>query len=317
MTFEKVAGFYPDLQGLVAEDASFERKALGEAPLEARGEGYLARLSNNKTDRDGDIVIAEGVVIDYYTGTLLWNHNLTGLPIGLCEGFRVEAGEALGVLKFATEYDFAEDVHSLVAQKMLRGISIGYIPRKVALRGTPAFNEAVNKYSLDASDCKRILLSVELIEVSMVPVGANREAMILAIASKAFVPSVAGTKALGLDDPTSQMLINMERKIMSLEAKAPAADAAVVAGTVELTAEPVVELVAEPVVEAPVEDVPVVEAPVPEPVVEETVVEPEAVVEAPPAPAPLVFTVIRKGGYQIDTNAVSTKAAALVRGRLV
>ena len=32
MTFDKVSGFYPDLQGLVSPDAGFERKALQDAP---------------------------------------------------------------------------------------------------------------------------------------------------------------------------------------------------------------------------------------------------------------------------------------------
>lgn len=314
MTFDKVSGFYPDLQGLVSQDAGFERKALQDAPLTPSGQGYTARLSNSRTDRDGDIIIPRGIVIDYYTGTLLWNHDLTSLPIGLCRDFQADDVEARGVLQFAVDYDFAEDVHALVAQRMLRGVSIGYIPRTVAHRGTAAFNEAARKYSLDVTDCQRILLSVELIEVSMVPVGCNRESLILAVASKAFSPSTVGAKALGLDDTTSQILIKFERKLLDLEAKmttqATDVQYELIPGVLEETTEDD-ETQATP--EAPQE---LQEAPETPEETKDTPETPEAS-EEPLKKTPLTFTVVRLGGYQVDETAVDAKAKALASGKLI
>ena len=333
MTFDRVHNFYPDLDGLVPTDAGFERKVVSTAIMPAQDGGYTAVLSTQEVDRDGDVIVASGIDISYYTGLAIWNHNLDALPIGHCRDIVRVGTDTHGVLSFAKEYDFAEDVESLVSQGMLKGISIGYIPKQILLRGSPAFRALAAELGITDPSCKRILTQVELIEVSVVNAGANKNSLIMAMATKSFKPSDATSKALGLDDDATIMLVSLQERVGTLEQRALE-----VPGTIEAVVEGVVaDLVPDPVVEPdPADLVPEV-VPDPEPKVlpeskppETATVDPDLppVTEEPPVEEPVTedvvktppvikFTVIRLGGLVRDTKSVQSKAEALAEGRLV
>jgi len=331
MKFDNVHGFYPDLKDLVSTDAAFERKVVSTEIMPAEAGGYAGVLSTQEVDRDGDVIVASGIDISYYTGLLIWNHNLDGLPIGHCLEVGGKGTTTHGVLSFAKEYDFAEDVESLVSQGMLRGISIGYIPKKVLLKGTPAFRAKATELGITDPACMRILLEVELIEVSVVPAGANKTAMITAVVTKAFTPSAATTKALGLDEDLIAVLVVLGDRVDALEATVK--ELASVQKPAEVVA-PKAVLVTTPSVPA--------STPVLEPIPSDADVEIKAAKEladkladdevkalavkaaeelaaeeALAAKKHPTFTVVRLGGLTKDDKAISAKAAALASGQLV
>ena len=62
---------------------------------------------------------------------MLWAHNRTAFPpIGLCEWLDVQPGRIVAETRFARDVPFAEDIFRLYEQGVLRGWSIGFVPRK-------------------------------------------------------------------------------------------------------------------------------------------------------------------------------------------
>ena len=85
-------------------------------------------------DRAGDVVVPTGVrnVEDYLANpVVLWAHNRTAFPpIGLCEWLDVQPSRIVAETRFAQGVPFAEDIFRLYEQGVLRGWSIGFVPRK-------------------------------------------------------------------------------------------------------------------------------------------------------------------------------------------
>ncbi|MCE9566417.1 MAG: hypothetical protein K8U57_30705, partial [Planctomycetes bacterium] len=99
-------------------------------------------------DRAGDIVIPTGLrnADDYLLNpVVLWAHQRAQFPpIGVCEWIDIQPRRIVAETRFACGVPFAEDVFKLYEQGILRGWSIGFIPRKarrmaaVDLRNPPA-----------------------------------------------------------------------------------------------------------------------------------------------------------------------------------
>lgn len=85
-------------------------------------------------DRAGDVVVPTGLrnLDDYLLNpVVLWAHNRTQFPpIGLCEWIDVQPKRVVAETRFAQGVPFAEDIFRLYEQGVLRGWSIGFVPRK-------------------------------------------------------------------------------------------------------------------------------------------------------------------------------------------
>jgi len=220
LKFENVKTFYPDVAEFVPEGAELERKSNDAATMTATENLTLeAVFSSPSTDRDGDIIYPLGCVSDYYTGTVIFNHDLSALPIGRCDVFKAEKDGLKGKIKLSETYAFARDVYGLVKEKILSGISIGFIPLETLTRGTRAFQDFVAKTGLEITDAtERIVSKWEWIETSIVPIGCNRDALIYAMASKAFKPEDSQTeKVFGLDKVEAKTLIDLQSKLIVSE----------------------------------------------------------------------------------------------------
>jgi len=129
-------------------------------------------LSDNSVDRMGDVIEQNWVLTAFKKNPIaLFNHDRDQV-IGGWEGVHVDGDRLLGKLKLAAEgtSELVDTVRKLIAQKILRATSVGFMPLKK------------EKLADDASEYWgpfRFLKS-ELLEVSLVSVPANSNAVALA-----------------------------------------------------------------------------------------------------------------------------------------
>jgi hypothetical protein len=128
-----------------------------------------AVITTPAPDRAGDVVVPAGLanVEEFLLNpVVLWAHQRTMPPIGTCLALDVQPRRVVAVTKFAAGVPLADDVFRLYQQGVLRGWSVGLLPRRASprpgRRGT----------RIDEWD---------LLEYSAVPVPENPEALTLAV----------------------------------------------------------------------------------------------------------------------------------------
>lgn len=130
-------------------------------------------ISTIDPDRSGDVVIPTGIqnAEDYLLNpVVLWAHNRSQFPpIGTCEWLDVQPRRIVAETRFARGVPFAEDVFRLYEQGILRGWSIGFVPRQ-------ARREARHNGTTGLR-----VLTWDLLEYSAVPIPENPDAVTVAI----------------------------------------------------------------------------------------------------------------------------------------
>jgi hypothetical protein len=125
------------------------------------------------TDRSGDIVIPTGLknAEEFLLNpVVLWAHNRTHFPpIGICEWLDVQPRRIVAQTRFARGVPFAEDVFRLYEQGVLRGWSIGFVPRKAVREPRPGGRTGLR------------IAEWDLLEYSAVPIPENPAAVTLAV----------------------------------------------------------------------------------------------------------------------------------------
>jgi HK97 family phage prohead protease len=124
-------------------------------------------ISTADPDRAGDVVVPAGLRnADEYlrNPVVLWAHQRTIPPIGICQKLEVQGDALVAETKFAAGSPFAEDLFRLYEQGVLRAWSIGFLPR----HSTPTATGAR-------------ITEWDLLEYSAVPVPENPAALTLAI----------------------------------------------------------------------------------------------------------------------------------------
>jgi len=125
-------------------------------------------------DRAGDVVVPTGLrnAEEYLLNpVVLWAHNRSQFPpIGTCKWLDVQPRRVVAETRFAQDVPFAEDIFRLYEQGVLRGWSIGFVPRKAkrllaAGRETPGLR--VDEW--------------DLLEYSAVPIPENPGALTVAL----------------------------------------------------------------------------------------------------------------------------------------
>lgn len=133
--------------------------------------------SKQVSDRDGDIVFLDGMSLTNFrkNPVVLWSHNSSMLPIGKANKVWVDNKELKFKMTFAgpEENPFADSVFRMVKSGFLNSLSIGFAPDWKSAK----FQEKRGGYDFPKS---------ELLEVSMVAVGANQGARVVERMQKAF-----------------------------------------------------------------------------------------------------------------------------------
>jgi HK97 family phage prohead protease len=171
------------------------------ADAEARRMRFIA--SDESVDRYGDIIRVEGWDLSNFKANpvLLFGHDSRSVPIGRVTEIAVEGRALVASAEFRPEGDseMADDVWRALQGKFLNAVSVGFLPTKMPNDiKDPATNEWTGGYEFIAQ---------ELLELSVVPVPANPQALALA-------------RALNLSaDAQSRLFIADERAVARVAAE--------------------------------------------------------------------------------------------------
>lgn len=131
-------------------------------------------VSSSALDRHGETIQVQGINTKEYmqNPTVLWAHNYEDLAIGKVTKLWKSSGKLMARIKFATEIvPFAKTVYDLVREGYLNAVSIGGLVREYA----------ETKGQVDYSN----IAKMDMVELSVVPVGANPEALVTSKALEA------------------------------------------------------------------------------------------------------------------------------------
>ncbi len=142
--------------------------------VDAAARTVRAVISTADPDRAGDVIVPAGLqnAAEFLRNpVVLWAHQRSLPPIGTCEHLDVQPDRIVAVTRFAAGVPLADDLFRLYEQGVLRGWSIGFVPRRAALRPR------------DPHTGRRGLrvAAWDLLEYSAVPVPENPAALTLAI----------------------------------------------------------------------------------------------------------------------------------------
>lgn len=144
-------------------------------------------VSDMSIDRYDTVV--KGWILDSYVKNpvVLFGHDSRSLPIGRTVAINQVDNQLVARIQFAPAevYEFADQVFRMIAADYLRAVSAGFIPGNV-------------EYNAEADSF--MLLDNELIEISVVPVPANRNAL-----KKAITDGVV--RGFALDDDEESDLV--------------------------------------------------------------------------------------------------------------
>lgn len=161
------------------------------AEIEAStAEGVVAKISTNSIDRDGEVLIPQGMNSNEYEKNpiLFWNHDYSQ-PVGNVTELKREDDAIYGTLSFAKRTDgvqgefFPEVVESLVKQGVVKGVSVGFVPESGGVR-----NASSKDRDLFGTGVKRVYNRWKLLEVSVAPLPANQDALVEAVGKGIVTP---------------------------------------------------------------------------------------------------------------------------------
>lgn len=140
-----------------------ETKDLGEGVIEAV-------ITTGATDHHNENILMEGVDTSAYHGTVLYGHDYEGLPIGKTISLTKMKSKIKAKFQLAVDiFPFANLVYEMIKGGYLTDVSIGGL---------------VRKWSDDWMTIEEMVMK----EFSVVPIGANPEAMISAVKSLGVKP---------------------------------------------------------------------------------------------------------------------------------
>ncbi len=143
-------------------------KSAGTDP-ETGQERFEFVASTETVDREGDIIEVSGWELDAYrkNPVVLFGHDYGSLPVGKASKVGIKSNALMTTIEFVTAEQNPDGhrVYQLVAGGFLKSVSVGFRPLEYV------YNETHNGY-----DFKR----QELLEISIVPVPANAEALVAA-----------------------------------------------------------------------------------------------------------------------------------------
>jgi HK97 family phage prohead protease len=139
----------------------------------------VACISTSAVDRDGDVVLPEGLIRKNYAGlTVFYNHD-TALPLGSAQWVKKSGDRVLAKYRCTDKTQFGRDMFALAQEGVLNSYSVGFLPQEFS---NPTADEITRRPELKKA--RRIYRQWELLEFSLVGIAANPEATMLAISKK-------------------------------------------------------------------------------------------------------------------------------------
>lgn len=199
MTQQRTA---PKVGERLVRDGKVERDASGDGS--ARIMRFVA--SDESVDRYGDIIRADGWDLSHFKNNpvLLFGHDSRSVPIGRVPEIAVEGSRLIATTEFRPEGESADadDVYNALKGGFLNAVSVGFLPTK-----KPNYIWADDDPEHEKWPTGYEFVGQELLELSVVPVPANPQALALA-------------RSLALSEATQRrLLIFDEREASRVEAQ--------------------------------------------------------------------------------------------------
>lgn len=174
------------------------------------GEVIDACITTETIDRDGEVLISHGMDTTEFdkNPVVFYNHDYAQ-PVGRVVDIRRGASKIDATIEFAKRPDdfqgdfFPDFVKALVGQGIVKGISVGFMPKSNGVR-----KPSKKDKSQYGDDVTRVYSQWKLLEVSVAPLPANGDALVSAI-KKGLVSPNAAQKWLGTEVPKKHV-INIE-----------------------------------------------------------------------------------------------------------
>jgi uncharacterized protein len=157
--------------------------------------------SDESVDRYGDIIRANGWDLSNFksNAVLLWAHQSSEPPIGKVPDIRVEGTRLIASVEFRPEGDnaIADDVYKGLQGGFINAVSVGFLPTK-----KPNMLWADDDPNHEKWPTGYEFVGQELLELSVVPVPANAQALALA-------------RSLALSEATKRRLLSFDERAVA------------------------------------------------------------------------------------------------------
>lgn len=163
--------------------ASMQKKALGvDLELADGDRSFVVKMTNTSVDRDGDVLLPDGLDATGFEANpvLQYAHDMAKsvpFPVGTVKSFKRKATEILAKCWLVPKPEDHEGewqpdtVLHLIKEGVLRAVSVGFLS-KASRRATKKDRETFGEAA------KNIITRWELVELSVVPVPCNGDALI-------------------------------------------------------------------------------------------------------------------------------------------
>ena len=175
-----------------AEDIAaceIRRKARSSTPTVEAGERATVQvISTRDVDRDGEIMVPGGALLDEYKANpvVMWAHDYSMPPIARTTELRVEPDKITAKAVYS-ETPFADDIYRLKQEGIQTAVSVGFLTLQSVLNGGPGWKETTDRLSDEwgvkpkaFSEVNAIHTKWLMLEYSDVPIPANPNAVTIA-----------------------------------------------------------------------------------------------------------------------------------------
>jgi len=203
--------------------------------VKEQGGAIIAKLTTDSVDRDGEVLIPQGMnTVDYDKNPVLFYNHEYDQPVGKVTNIKRDDNAVTGELEFAQRPEgyegdfFPQFIEALVRQDIVKGVSVGF----VAEEGGSRMASKADRTKFGPA-IKRVFNKWKLLEVSIAPLPANQDALVTAV-GKGIVTPMQCKRFLGFEvnEPKAQVRITKKHRI---ELKAPVCAKQVILKQVERT----------------------------------------------------------------------------------
>jgi hypothetical protein len=177
-------------------------------------------ISTEHVDRDGDVMVQAGVVLDKFPGTYLFLHGQSSerseIPIGRV--LKIYGGEVDGVPALLADVQFYQPqtpgisdpmpllFFDMLRQGVISGHSVGFIPLDMEMRKVTDEKVLAGKPEGEY----RHITRWELLEISLCPIPANPFTLATSVALRKGIITARDLTRYGLDDIIVKMVVPFE-----------------------------------------------------------------------------------------------------------
>lgn len=160
------------------KDKLFSNFLIKKAKVDNEERTFTAVLTSNALDRDFEILLPDGINKSEYMNNpvILLSHNQKELPIGKVKSIRKQGDNLIAKGVIAEGVRVADEAWQLIKNGFLKGISIGF---SILEQRNPTPQD-IKRFG---KDIRRVISKYKLLEISVVSIPANQEALITGVKS--------------------------------------------------------------------------------------------------------------------------------------